>query len=94
MQTAQSQLLGKLDDLMSGKLDNFRCQINEKQRQLSGSQAAKIEQINHDHYKFNKCGNEEQFKTNVKVEQKMKEAASLSKKEPELNKLAVQEKNF
>ena len=73
------QLVNKLDELMTAKLNCFNQQINENQRMLSEVQVAKIEQLSNDKYKFKKKGNEEQFKANAKVQQKLKEADAFLK---------------
>lgn len=71
---SQSAMLNRLGDLMTAKLTNFQQEMYESQKALSEVQVAKIELISTDTYKFNKKGNEEQFKINGKIGQKIKEA--------------------
>ena len=85
----QTRLLTKLDELITAKLSSFNQQINENQRILSDVQVAKIEQINNDKFKFTKKGNEEQFKANAKVEQKLKEADALLKEDTEVRRVTT-----
>ena len=84
-----TRLLTKLDELITAKLSSFSQQINENQRILSDVQVAKIEQINNDKFKFTKKGNEEQFKANAKVEQKLKEADALLKEDTEVRRVTT-----
>ncbi|KAJ8317960.1 LOW QUALITY PROTEIN: hypothetical protein KUTeg_003051 [Tegillarca granosa] len=78
--SSQSILLSKLDNLMSD--NSFQRQIKENNRLLNDAQVAKIEQITgSDRYKFNKKGNEEQFKVNGKIQQKIMEADALLKED-------------
>ena len=80
------QLVNKLDELMTAKLNCFNQQINENQRMLSEVQVAKIEQLSNDKYKFKKKGNEEQFKANAKVQQKLREADAFLKDDVQISR--------
>ena len=71
---SQNKLLSDVDNLTSNRLSTFQQSINESQKALSDAQVAKIEEMHTDNYKFQRKGNEEQFKTNVKVHRKLKEA--------------------
>ncbi|KAJ8316656.1 hypothetical protein KUTeg_005791 [Tegillarca granosa] len=77
--SSQSILFNKLDNLMSNKLSSFQQQINENNRLFTDAQVAIIEQITSDRYKFNK-----QFKVNAKIQQKIMEADALLKEDPTL----------
>ena len=81
---SQNAILDKLEHLMSVKLDSFQHQINETQRVLSDAEVSKIEQMNSEAYKFNKRGNEEQYKVNAKVCQKLREADAILKENHEM----------
>ena len=71
---SQNRLLSDLDNLISNRLTHFQQSLNENQKALSDVQVAKIEEIHSDNYKFQRKGNEEQYKINVKVHRKLKEA--------------------
>ena len=77
MSQNQNEILQHIDRLMSNRLDSFQRSVHETQRQLSETQLSKIEQMNHESYVFKRKGNEEQFKVNTKIANKMKEAKSL-----------------
>ena len=71
---SQNRLLSDLDNLISNRLSNFQQSLNESQKALSDAQVAKIEEMHTDNYNFKRKGNEEQYKVNVKVHRKLKEA--------------------
>ena len=64
--------------LISSKLAFFEQKISSTQREISDSQLAKIQQniLLNDTYSFKRKGNEEQFKSNVRVLDKLREADS------------------
>ncbi|CAC5403048.1 unnamed protein product [Mytilus coruscus] len=72
--TAQNDNVYHMDTIIKSIFDAFQKSTNENQRQLSEIQLAKIEEMNSDNYVFKRKGNEEQFKVNSKVANKMKEA--------------------
>ncbi|XP_063952223.1 uncharacterized protein LOC135153491 [Lytechinus pictus] len=76
---SQAGLLTQLDTLITNKLGAFQQRISDTQRDLSEAQIAKIEDMSKDQYKFRKRGNEEQYKVNVKVTRKLKEADAILK---------------
>ena len=81
--TAQNDMLQHMDQIIKNSFDTFQKTMNESQRQLSETQLAKIEEMNSDNYVFRRKGNEEQFKVNSKVGNKMKEARCFLREDPE-----------
>ncbi|VDI24508.1 Hypothetical predicted protein [Mytilus galloprovincialis] len=77
MSQNQNEILQSIDRLMSSRLDTFQRSVHETQRQLSETQMSKIQQMNTENYVFKRKGNEEQFKVNTKIANKMKEARSI-----------------
>ena len=86
---SQNTLLDKLEALVSEKLNHFQKDINESQMALSEVQLSKMEEMTNTAYKFKKKGNEEQYKSNSKVFQKLTEAESLLKKDADLNRAST-----
>ncbi|CAC5419412.1 unnamed protein product [Mytilus coruscus] len=70
MSQNQNEILQNIDRLMSSRLDTFQRSVHE-------TQMSKIQQMNTENYVFKGKGNEEQFKVNTKIANKMKEARSL-----------------
>lgn len=64
---SQRDMLTKLEMLLSNKLDSFRNEIGESQKQLSERRMSKIMEMNSNSYSFKHNGNEEQYKLNTKV---------------------------
>ncbi|CAG2256478.1 unnamed protein product [Mytilus edulis] len=81
--TAQNDIVHHMDRIIKSSFDAFQKSTNENQRQLSETQLAKIEEMNSDNYVFKRKGNEEQFKVNSKVANKMKEARCFLREDPE-----------
>ncbi|XP_071122449.1 uncharacterized protein [Mytilus edulis] len=81
--TAQNDIVHHMDRIIKSSFDAFQKSTNENQRQLSETQLAKIEEMNSDNYVFKRKGNEEQFKVNSKVPNKMKEARCFLREDPE-----------
>ncbi|MEW8548152.1 MAG: reverse transcriptase domain-containing protein [Candidatus Thiodiazotropha sp.] len=75
---SQNEVLSGIDVLISSKLASFEQKISSTQRDISESQLAKIQQniLLNDSYSFKRKGNEEQFKSNVRVLDKLREADS------------------
>lgn len=71
---SQTEILHHMDTMIKSSFEKHTRETNENQRQLSESQLAKIEEMNSDNYVFKRKGNEEQFKVNTKIANKMKEA--------------------
>ena len=73
---SQTALMDKLDNLISSKLANFETKISESQRQISDSQLNKIQEniLCNDNYAFKRKSCEDQFKFNLKVVGKLKDA--------------------
>ncbi|MCG8049359.1 MAG: zinc finger domain-containing protein [Candidatus Thiodiazotropha endolucinida] len=78
IQQSQNDILSNIDRLISTKLASFEQKISSSQRDISDSQFAKIQQniLLNDSYSFKRKGNEEQFKANVRVLDKLREADS------------------
>ena len=89
---SQAGLLSQLDSLITDKLGAFQQKIGDNQRELSDVQIAKIEELNKDEYRFRKRGNEEQYKVNVKVARKLKEADALLNEEGEAGRREAQDR--
>jgi hypothetical protein len=89
---SQAGLLSQLDSLITDKLGAFQQRIGNNQRELSDAQIANIKELNKDEYWFRKCGNEEQYKVNVKVARKLKEADALLNEEGEAGRREAQDR--
>ncbi|XP_041453613.1 uncharacterized protein LOC121406809 [Lytechinus variegatus] len=74
MSQSQNNLLSELDNLISSRLNNFQQSFGETQKILNDAQVAKIREMHSDDYKFQRRGNEEQHKVNVKIHRKLVEA--------------------
>lgn len=85
IEASQNIMLERLDGLISSRFNSFQSKIHENQRVLSDTQIAKIEQINNESYKFNKKGNQEQYKSNARVYQKLKETDAILKEDPAID---------
>ncbi|XP_030834023.1 uncharacterized protein LOC115921092 isoform X3 [Strongylocentrotus purpuratus] len=90
---SQNTLLDKLETLVSDKLNHFQKDINDSQMAMSEVQLSKMEEITNTTYKFKKEGNEEQYKSNTKVYQKLSEAESLLKKDADLSRASTAAQN-
>ena len=75
IQQSQNDILTNIDTLLTSRFAMFEQRISSSQRDISDSQLAKIQQ-NIDSYTFKRKGNEEQFKANVRVIDKLREADS------------------
>ena len=64
----------RLTSLLDARLDGLQRNIQENPKVLSESQLAKIDENITDTFKFKKMGNEEQYKHNIKMFVKMREA--------------------
>ena len=73
----KNDLLSQMDRLISSKLNAFEQRMESTQRNLSQSQISAIQEklSASDNFTFRKKGNEEQFKVNSQVLNKMQEAA-------------------
>ena len=71
-----NDLLSQMDRLISARLNAFEQRIESTQRTLSQTQTSAIQDklAVTENYSFRKKGNEEQFKINAKVLDKMREA--------------------
>ena len=71
----ENDMLSKMEELISSKLNAFEQRMERTQRELSQSQISVIQtQLTSDNYSFRKKSNEEQHKVNSQVLEKMKEA--------------------
>ena len=75
---SQNDVSSNIDVLISSKLASFEQKISSTQKEISDSQLAKIQQkiLLNDSYSFKRKGNEEQFKSNIRVPDKLREADS------------------
>jgi hypothetical protein len=74
IQRSNSEMLNNFSSILDSRLNAVKRNISKNQKLLADRQEAKIEHVLADGYKSKKRGNEEQFKHNVKVLSKMKEA--------------------
>ncbi|VDI21996.1 Hypothetical predicted protein [Mytilus galloprovincialis] len=81
--TAQNDIVHHMDRIIKSSFDAFQKSTNEDQRQLSETQLAKIEEMKSNNYVFKRKGNEEQFKVNSSVANRMKEARYFLREDPE-----------
>ena len=82
--SSQNDLLAKITTVMDSKLSTFQTNIQQSQVELSETQICKMEETLSDNYTFQRKGNENQFKHQVKVLSKLKEAKS-QLESPEFN---------
>ena len=78
IQQSQNDILTNIDTLLTSRFAMFEQRISSSQRDISDSQLAKIQQniLSNDSYTFKRKRNEEQFKANVRVIDKLREADS------------------
>ena len=78
IQQSQNDILTNIDTLLTSRFAMFEQRISSSQRDISDSQLSKIQQniLSNDSYTFKRKGNEEQFKANVRVIDKLREADS------------------
>ena len=70
----ENDMLSKMEEVISSKLNAFDQRMERTQREISQSQTSVIQtQLTSDNYSFRKKGNEEQHKVNSQVLEKMKE---------------------
>ncbi|XP_062620905.1 uncharacterized protein LOC134282518 [Saccostrea cucullata] len=74
IQQANNEIVSQFSSILDNRLSTVQRSINENQKIIAERQEAKFEQVFTDNYKFKKRGNEEQYKHNVKVMAKLKEA--------------------
>ena len=76
-----NEIMSQLDQLISTKLLSFENRITESQRNIADSQLNKMKEdmLTNDKYVFNRKSCEDQFKFNVKLSSKLKEADSAVK---------------
>ena len=82
--SSQNDLLAKITTVIDSKLSTFQTNIQQSQVELSETQICKMEETLSDNYTFQRKGNENQFKHQVKVLSKLKEAKS-QLESPEFN---------
>ena len=71
----QNVMLNRLDEMISMRLGGVQESLGQQQKQLASLQIAKINEIKYqESYRFKRKGNEEQFKFNMKVEERFKQA--------------------
>jgi hypothetical protein len=74
MSQDQNNLLSHMDKLLSRRLATFEEKIERTQKELAEMQSTKISSLSGLTHKFNKKGNEEQFKINVSILEKVESA--------------------
>jgi len=71
---SQQELLSNITSLMDSRLSSFQTSIQQSQVEISQTQISKMEETLTDSYTFQRKGNENQFKHEIKVLTKLKEA--------------------
>ncbi|KAK3103157.1 hypothetical protein FSP39_016878 [Pinctada imbricata] len=71
---SQNNLLTSMQTMMDANFTNFRQSIETTQKDLSTTQLAKIEESMFGSYKFKRHGNEAQYRGNIQVISKLREA--------------------
>ena len=72
MRAMQEEMLNHIESLIDSKMSSVQNEINVLQKELSKQQIEKINDIRYQNsYAFKKKGNEEQFKVNLKIKEKM-----------------------
>ena len=74
---SQRELLNDITTLVDSRFSTFQANIQQSQQEISQTQLTKIEKSVCDGYKFQRKGNENQFKHIVKVMSKISEARNL-----------------
>ena len=90
----QNNLLSAFDQMISSKLESVKSQISENQKQLPESQISKIQNntLCTDGYSFKRNGCEDQFKLNVKLMEKIRDADFHLERSQDSTTLAAREK--
>ncbi|CAG2253627.1 unnamed protein product [Mytilus edulis] len=76
--SSQQDMLNNMSAMMDSRLNRLQSNIQQSQFDISNAQINKIEESVSDNYKFQRKGNENQFRHSVKVISKLTEARSLS----------------
>ncbi|VDI48743.1 Hypothetical predicted protein [Mytilus galloprovincialis] len=71
---SQQDTLNQITALIDNRLSTFQGNIQQSQRDISQSQMSKIEETLSENYTFQRKGNENQYKHEVKVLTKLTEA--------------------
>ena len=76
-----NELMSQLDQLISSKLVSFESRITATQKNIADSQLSKIKEdmLTNDNYVFKRKSCEDQFKFNIKLSTKLKDADSANK---------------
>ncbi|CAG2213405.1 unnamed protein product [Mytilus edulis] len=75
--SSQQDMLNNMSAMMDSRLNRLQSNIQQSQFDISNAQINKIEESVSDNYKFQRKGNENQFRHSVKVISKLTEARSL-----------------
>ncbi|VDH99940.1 Hypothetical predicted protein [Mytilus galloprovincialis] len=81
--SSQQDLLNSITTVMDSRLSSFQSNLQQSQQEISQTQIAKLEETMTNNYSFQRKGNENQYRHEVKVLSKLKEAKA-SLEAPEL----------
>jgi len=84
----KQDLLNSMAVLIDSRLNTFQSNIQQSQKDISDFQISKIEESVTDNFRFQRKGNENQYKHSVKVMSKLKEARSILEN-PDMNSQKV-----
>ncbi|VDI02492.1 Hypothetical predicted protein [Mytilus galloprovincialis] len=87
--SSQQDLLNSITTVMDSRLSSFQSNLQQSQQEISQTQIAKLEETMTDNYSFQRKGNENQYRHEVKVLTKLKEAKA-NLEAPELGIVSVQ----
>ena len=73
---SETNLLSSMQTMMDTNFNTFKTSMESTQKELSTMQLAKMEENLFDSYKFKRHGNEAQFRGNIKIISKLREADS------------------
>ena len=75
MRSMQANLLQQMDEMIETRLESMQQQLTAQQKKMTDLQMSKINKLKFkDNYIFRKKGNEDQYKVNAKVNEKISEA--------------------
>jgi hypothetical protein len=84
----KQDLLNSMAVLIDSRLNTFQSNIQQSQKDISDFQMSKIEESITDNFRFQRKGNEMQYKHSVKVMSKLMEARSILEN-PDMNSQKV-----
>ena len=86
--STKQDLLNSMAVLIDSRLNTFQSNIQQSQKDISDFQISKVEESVTDNFRFQRKGNENQYKHSVKVMSKLKEARSILEN-PDMNSQKV-----